>query len=206
MMSEITLPPSFLKDQLPQILFKHRGIMPVPWLLFVFIVPLYPEGIEWQWLLSGVLLMSLGELIRIWAVGYAGGVTRTRGEDLGEQLVTAGPYGHVRNPMYIGNVAIYSGVCLFFGAPFIALFAAIFFILQYIVIIQFEERLLLKKFGFIYIQFCLAVPQWVPQLNRTFPRSAHQFSLTAALKSEKRTLTSLVVVAVVFAVKLALGY
>ena len=52
-------------------------------------------------LLGAVVLASQGW--RIWAAGFVGRPARG-GEPAGESLVTAGPYGRLRNPMYLGTV------------------------------------------------------------------------------------------------------
>jgi len=52
--------------------------------------------------LLGLLVAALGEALRIWGVGYSGTTTR-ESRVIAPQLVTAGPYAYVRNPLYVGN-------------------------------------------------------------------------------------------------------
>ena len=60
-------------------------------------------------MIIGLTLILLGELLRIWAVSYAGGITRTT--KVGAQILcTTEPYSYTRNPLYIGNMIIYTGV------------------------------------------------------------------------------------------------
>ena len=86
-------------------LFTKRSFTPIPIVLMIlyFSDPTYPF---WAY---GFFLILIGELIRINAVSYAGGRTRTIkvGAD---SLCTSGPYSRTRNPLYIGNIFIYIGV------------------------------------------------------------------------------------------------
>ena len=103
-------------------LFSYRSFTPVPLAisLIYFSKPIYPYSN------IGLALIFLGEYIRISAVRYAGGVTRTMKVGA-PSLCTAGPYSRTRNPLYLGNVIIYCGVALFAGGPF--LFEMVFYLL-----------------------------------------------------------------------------
>ncbi len=52
--------------------------------------------------------VGAGELLRLWAVRHIGVISRTRSDRLGP-LISTGPFGWVRNPLYIGNLALWSG-------------------------------------------------------------------------------------------------
>src|SRR5581483_5516876 len=61
----------------------------------------------------GLPLAIGGELLRCWAVGYAG--ETTRGDAVAApELVTAGPYGYVRNPIYLANALTAAGFAIAF--------------------------------------------------------------------------------------------
>ena len=76
------------------------------------------------------------------------GATRTR--DVGApSLCTSGPYAQTRNPLYVGNMLMYVGIVLIAGMPnelFAAIVTAVFFIVQYSLIISLEEETLDKLF------------------------------------------------------------
>jgi protein-S-isoprenylcysteine O-methyltransferase Ste14 len=55
------------------------------------------------------VLVALGEAIRFWAAGY---LFKT------VELVTAGPYRFTRNPLYLGRLLIFTGVCVMARLPF----------------------------------------------------------------------------------------
>ena len=121
-----------------QFFFKSRSYTPIPIVCLI----IYFSEQSTTYLIFGVLLISFGELIRINAVRYAGGATRTR--SVGAPfLCTSGPYSYTRNPLYCGNVIIYLGFVFFSGGIFmweISILTILFFVFQYYHIISLEEE------------------------------------------------------------------
>ncbi len=145
----------------------------------------------------GLALITAGELIRISAVRYAGGATRTRNVGA-PYLCTSGPYSLTRNPLYCGNVIIYIGTVFFAGGIWmwhILPLVAIFFIFQYYLIISLEEETLKIKFKDQYKLYFENVPKLFPRFspwkggNQTNPKN-----LISTLKTEKRTLQNIVTI------------
>ena len=93
-----------------QFFFKYRSYTPIPLVLVLlyFSNPFQPA------IYFGIGLLAVGESIRIWAVRYAGGRTRTRKVGA-PKLVTSGPFAYVRNPLYLGNMLMYLGIVLIAG-------------------------------------------------------------------------------------------
>ena len=91
-------------------LFKKRSYTPIPIVLAI----LYFSQLSYPFWVYGSVFIVFGELIRLSAVRYAGGRTRTTKVGA-NSLCTSGPYSRTRNPLYIGNVFIYSGVVLLSG-------------------------------------------------------------------------------------------
>ena len=176
-----------------QFFFKYRSYTPIPIVLLIFYYskPIYPYYI------IGVALIIIGEFIRIDAVRYAGGATRTR--NVGAPfLCTSGPYSRTRNPLYCGNVIIYIGTVFFAGGAWmwhILPFVAVFFIFQYYNIISLEEETLKIKFKDQYDLYFENVPQLFPRFspweqgNQTKPKN-----LNSTIKTEKRTLQNIFLV------------
>ena len=86
-------------SKIGRILFRLRSLTPIPFIL-VLIFFSHPAPLP---IIIGSLLIVLGEWLRMWAVGYAGGSTRTRTLGAARDLVTTGPYAYVRNPLYLGD-------------------------------------------------------------------------------------------------------
>jgi protein-S-isoprenylcysteine O-methyltransferase Ste14 len=117
----------------------------------------------------GVPLALAGELIRCWAVGYSGATTRND-EVTAPQLVTGGPYGYVRNPLYIGNFVTAAGFAIAFTGKnsraarwalvggSLAAMAAV-----YATIVPHEEAFLRSKFGEAFERYCERVPRLIPR-------------------------------------------
>ncbi len=151
-----------------------------------------------------VILLSVyglaGEALRVWAVGYAGSVTRTR-DDRVPVLVHAGPYRFVRNPLYIGNFMIYTAAGCLFGFAWLTLAFAFYTALQYFLITEYEETLLQETFGMEYREYQERVPRWLPALTRKIESSGHTFHLGKAIKSEKSTLLAMAAIVVLIVAK-----
>lgn len=76
------------------------------------------------------------------------------------QLVTWGPYGVSRNPMYLGITAAYLGIAIVNNHAWpLALLP--FALLGMTAIIRREERYLRTAFGDAYDQYCRRVRRWV---------------------------------------------
>ena len=139
----------------------------------------------------GIAILLGGELIRIWAVSYAGGETRTRKVGAAT-LCSSGPYAFVRNPLYLGNMLMYVGIVFIAGAANILLMAATavsFFLIQYSLIISLEEETLNKLFRENYIYYKKNVPAMLPRLTRwNNDDNRTPAGLGKTIKTEKRTL------------------
>lgn len=176
--------------------FKIRSFTPIPFILAL----LYFTKPSLYTTLIGILFIGIGEFLRIWAVGYAGGTTRATSLGAARDLVTTGPYGYVRNPLYLGNFLLSFGVCIIANVLWLVPVLVIGYFTQYLPIIAVEETYLLESCGGIYQTYREQVPRFLPQFRPYSSPSTHDFSWTRAIKSEKRTLTAIVcVIGLIFA-------
>jgi protein-S-isoprenylcysteine O-methyltransferase Ste14 len=170
--------------------FKYRDYTPIP-LIFLMILVSDPSVGSAS---IGILMICFGELLRIYSVAFIGTISRTRSDSTGDQLMTQGPFAYVRNPLYVANFFIAVGFAVFSGAAFVVFLTALAAVVQYHFVIQYEESTLLKKFGSQYTDYCNQVHPWfigsLPKLeNIEWPDN-----FSPALKSEKRTLTAILVI------------
>jgi protein-S-isoprenylcysteine O-methyltransferase Ste14 len=175
-----------------QKIFSYRSYTPIPFLIVMLI---FAEPTLWS-LLIGFLIALVGELIRFWGVGYAGGETRTTGPVGGSKLVTNGPYAYVRNPLYLGNMLMYLGFGVMSMAlfPYFQIIGLIYFFVQYYLIVTLEEDYLSRAFPDEYALYIKHVPRFIPRLKRYEFASNFKFDIKEALRSEKRTLQAFLLV------------
>ncbi len=182
--------------------FAARSYTPIPLLIAVLVLA-DPSLLTFA---GGGLMVLLGESIRIWAVGYAGSATRTRHVGA-PALVTNGPYGRVRNPLYLGNFVLSLGLCVMAWAwmPYmLGVFLATFAI-QYGLIVSLEEESLRGTFGAAYDAYARAVPRFLPRVTGYAGGAPAPFDFAAALRSEKRTFQSTALVAAAIAARWYFG-
>lgn len=169
-------------------IFKYRSYTPIPFLLVMFF---YANPNIWS-ILAGLLIAVTGEAIRIWGVSWAGSETRTTGTVGGSFLVISGPFAHVRNPLYVGNILMYTGLGIMSFAlfPYLQILGLIFFYLQYKLIVQEEENYLEKTYGKDYEKYRQNVPRFFPKLKafKVDDLKQPEFILSKGLRSEKRSL------------------
>ncbi len=183
-----------------QFFFKYRRYTPTPLVLILlyFAKPFIPA------IYYGVVLLIIGESIRILAVRYAGGRTCTK--KIGApNLVTSGPFAYVRNPLYLGNMLIYLGVVLIAGGQYLWLLfiiTLVFFIIQYSLIVSLEQETLTKKFGDKYLEYCKNVPALLPRLT-PWKDSKPQapLSFKKVFKPEKSTIFNILLILILIFVR-----
>lgn len=117
----------------------------------------------------GLILIVLGQLLRVWAAGHL--VKNKR-------LTTTGPYAYVKNPLYIGAITIVIGFCIVGMPPWnltlgltdprlilYVLFVAAFFLYYMPRKIKIEGDRLRRIYGDDYTRYEKSVPDMVPRLT-----------------------------------------
>ena len=80
-----------------------------------------------------------------------------------DRLVTTGPYGWIRNPIYAAVVLAVVGEGLFFGSPSLLGFALMLLGLLHARVVVVEEPGLARRFGDGYERYRSRVPRWLPR-------------------------------------------
>jgi protein-S-isoprenylcysteine O-methyltransferase Ste14 len=139
-------------------LFRHRTAAPLPIALAVVMIP--PDESAPGWLtVIGIALISAGELLRLWSVRHIGTISRTRSGRLGP-LIDSGPFAVVRNPLYIGNLALWTGFASAARLVWLAPVAILLLGAEYHAIVRWEEGLLESRYGDEYRDYAARVPRW----------------------------------------------
>ncbi|MBI3787289.1 MAG: isoprenylcysteine carboxylmethyltransferase family protein [Ignavibacteriales bacterium] len=188
-------------SQLRQKLFQYRSYTPTP---FLIVMILYAHS-TLATLLIGFALAVAGEFMRAWGVAYAGSLTRVTGGVGAPELIVAGPFSYVRNPLYVGNMLMYVGIGVMANAltPWLVLVAAVYFFFQYAMIVSLEEEFLEKTFGAAFMEYKQQVPRFVPRMvsYKHLAQSNQLPDWREALRSETRTLQAFVLVIALLLVK-----
>ena len=172
--------------------FRQRGYTPIP-LIAAALALSKTSRLSW---FTGVLLMLIGEGIRLWGTAYKGRSGRITTDVSGDRLVTQGPFAHVRNPLYCGNFLLWSGVLVASWAwmPWMALVLLFFFFFQYNRIVDLEEEYLSKKFGSSYSAYRKAVARWIPRFSGYKGPEKYDPDWKQALRSERDTFLAILAV------------
>jgi protein-S-isoprenylcysteine O-methyltransferase Ste14 len=168
--------------------FRYRSYTPIPLILAALIL----AQTNWISFATGFIIACSGEMMRIWAIRYAGSATRTTGEVGADVLVINGPYGHVRNPLYLGNFLVSAGmfVMAWPWMPWFLFIFLLFFLIQYGSIISLEEEFLRNKFPDIFSTYTAAVPRFLPRLSSWGQGTRVPTTLKKALRTERNSLQS----------------
>ena len=157
------------KFDLPAFFRRHRRNIGIPLVVLALLLSRFDQ----KFLIPSIIFVTLGEVIRIWASGHL------RKEEI---LTTGGPYQFVRNPLYIGSFLIAIGFCLVSGNIWIWVIVLLYFLVIYVPVVKYEERILREKFRE-FDAYASNVPAFYPTLR---PYSAStSFSTDQVLKNKE---------------------
>ena len=106
--------------------------------------------------LVGTAAVALGLAVRGWAAGLL---------VKGGELCTAGPYRHVRHPLYLGSLLGAAGFCVMMNIVWGWVIVLPLFLLIYAAQVVAEERSLRGHYGDTYERWAREVPMLVPRLR-----------------------------------------
>ncbi|MDE3052471.1 MAG: isoprenylcysteine carboxylmethyltransferase family protein [Gemmatimonadota bacterium] len=185
--------------RLGAVLFRNRGWLPVPFVLVPLLAPGDPTVMHW---VVGICAIALGEAFRLAGVAAAGNVTRRRSRDV-QRLVTYGIFAWTRNPLYLGNLLIWSGFVVVSGVFWFLPLAVALFAVEYTFIVRYEEGVLESIFGAEYLAYKRRTPRWAPRPPGRGARGSHDWR--EAWQSELSTFVQYAVLAGMFVVKGRVG-
>ena len=151
--------------------FKLRFAVLYPFAVFMIIF----ANCDDRSLRYGIWFIVAGELIRLWANGYA---IKT------ERLTTSGPYAFVRHPLYLGTLLLVAGFIIFLRAYYIGAALLAVMAIVYAGTIKEEEGMLGKKFKE-YAGYKKRVPALFPTVFPYMEGEKWGFSLERLLRSQE---------------------
>ena len=115
----------------------------------------------------GLLFFIVGLGLFIWCVSLFAKVGQgtLAPWDPTRNLVAAGPYHFVRNPMISSVALLLISEALFWSSWVLGVWAGVFIIINHIYFILSEEPGLEKRFGESYRIYKKSVPRWIPRLK-----------------------------------------
>jgi len=108
--------------------------------------------------LSGLFLLSICSLGRLWSLMYISGNKR-------RELVTEGPYSIVRHPLYLFSLIGSFGIGLASENLLVLGLIIVFYLLYYPFTILAEEKKMTNKFGDAYLEYMKKTPRFIPKLS-----------------------------------------
>lgn len=132
------------------------------------------------WLGLGVALP--GEALRLWASGH---IEKTR------RLATGGPYGHTRNPLYLGSLLLALGFALASSSPWVVVAVGAYLAAFYPAVVREETAFLRQRFGDEFAAWEREVPAFLPRLRPGGPRATRFDWARVTLNREWRTALAL---------------
>jgi protein-S-isoprenylcysteine O-methyltransferase Ste14 len=152
--------------KLGNLIFHNRnGIFPLFYLLLFIPSPqLFSNPITA--FIIGLCVTITGQIIRVVTIGLVyiirGGKDR---RIYAEDLVTTGIFSHCRNPLYVGNILILTGLGVASNSIIFNCIATPLFLFFWQAIVLAEENYLRGKFGAQYDAYCSSVNRWLPNLS-----------------------------------------
>lgn len=114
----------------------------------------------------GFLVALAGQVVRAGTIGLVYIIRGGRNRQVyAEDLVTEGVFAHCRNPMYVGNLLIVTGLAIASNVWTPVLVAVPLTAFIYRAIVAAEEHYLRGKFGTAFADYCRRVPRFLPKLS-----------------------------------------
>ena len=153
---------------------SRHGIIPWPPVIYVVAIALsvvlgmlYP--LPWIGDISGDLLFGVGwvalfGVAKLWITAIRVMMRAKTTFDPNadpDHLVTSGPFGITRNPMYLANTLLLIGVAFITGIAWFLIFAFLAAFATQKLAIEKEEKILAAKFGKKYRDYAKRVRRWI---------------------------------------------
>jgi len=112
----------------------------------------FAKPTQTSWLI-GLAVITLGELLRIWASGHI---------HKSAEVTTTGPYAMIRHPLYLGHFLVAMGFCIVSDSMVAFIVVTLSFFIIYMPTWKNEENNLINLFGDTYSDFMAKTPALFP--------------------------------------------
>lgn len=82
-----------------------------------------------------------------------------------DRLIVTGLYRHMRNPMYVGVLAVIFGQALWFGSAPVLAYGGLVWLAFHVFVLLYEEPVLRRRYGAQFATYCAGVRRWLPRLT-----------------------------------------
>lgn len=138
------------------------------------------------WFFPGVVLVIIGEALRVWAAGH---LKKT------QEVTTTGPYAYVKNPLYLGTLLLLVGFCFMAVNVWLLAIGLVVFFFYYAPFKRKREgQRLFERFGAVWAEYDQAVPDYLPRPSPYLKRGTTRWSQDRFYaNSEDGTLAAVIV-------------
>ena len=110
----------------------------------------------------GITLIVFGCAVNLWTDALIKkNNTTVKPHLMPSTLITSGPFGFSRHPMYLGMLSILLGSSVLAGSLIAFIFPLLYIILMEILFIPMEEENLEKAFSNVYLEYKRKVRRWI---------------------------------------------
>lgn len=112
-------------------------------------------------ILVGIILMGAGSAMIVRAnLDFRSVGTHPEPWKPSTALVTGGIFGWLRNPMYVGAIAVLTGLAVLLASDWMLVMTIVFVLVLHFGVVRREERYLEARFGTSYEQYRNKVPRY----------------------------------------------
>ena len=139
--------------------YKIRGgLMAAPYVFAFFWMQ--NENEHHSVFIFGLALVIAAFLLRLWAQLHLHYRLKVK-----KILTTTGPYAYVRNPIYVSNIMLLAGYVLMSELVWFVPVSVFYGYIVYHIVVAYEERHLLEKYGDPYAEYLERAPRWTPNIS-----------------------------------------
>jgi protein-S-isoprenylcysteine O-methyltransferase Ste14 len=136
------------------------------WLLFSHEFSVQPSATQLGLGVAGLALSTVAGVLLV-SSGWVFPSVSTGHYVLPDQeIISKGPYGHIRHPLYAGAFLVWFSLALAFSNLPVLLITLLYVIPSYLIYIRAEEEMLLCHLGDAYATYCARVGMLFPRIRK----------------------------------------